>query len=132
VGGLIVTDDFARKYPQSVDRFVKAAVQGAYFAGQPQNRQAVFAIWAKSGYPQNYFERDYQGQDLKVALSPLTDDFIVGKYKSAATDALRFGLIRKPVDLTGWFDRGPVDRALAALHLEHFWVPADVDGRPKA
>ncbi|HMH65530.1 MAG TPA: ABC transporter substrate-binding protein [Rhizomicrobium sp.] len=132
VSGLIVTEDFARKYPQSVDRFVKAAVEGAYFAGLPQNRQAVFAIWAKSGYPQTYFERDYKGQDLKVGLSPLTDDFIVGKYKAAAADALRFGLIRKPVDLTGWFDRGPVERALVALHLEHFWVPADVDGKPKA
>jgi len=132
VGGLLVTDEFAARYPQSVDRFVNAVVRGAWFAGQPQNREAVFAIWAKSGIPQNYFEREYKGQDLRVVLSPLTDDFVVGKYKSATADALRFGLIRKPVDLTGWFDRGPVDRALAALQLEHFWVQADVDGKPKA
>ena len=132
VGGLLVTDEFAGKYPQSVDRFVNAVVRGAWFAGQPQNREAVFAIWAKSGVPQNYFEREYKGQDLRVVLSPLTDDFVVGKYKAAAADAQRFGLVRKPVDLNGWFDRGPVDRALAALHLEHFWTPADVNGKPKA
>jgi sulfonate transport system substrate-binding protein len=132
VGGLLVTDEFAAQYPQSVDRFVNAVVRGAWFAGQPQNREAVFAIWAKSGIPQNYFEREYKGQDLRVVLSPLTDDFVVGKYQAAAADALRFGLIRKPVDLNGWFDRGPVNRALAALHLEHFWTAADIDGKPKA
>jgi len=35
-------------------------------------------------YPQSYFEREYKGQDLRVVLSPLTDDFVVGKYRSAA------------------------------------------------
>jgi len=132
VGGLLVTDEFARKYPASVDHFVKAVVQGAWFAGQPQNRQAVYAIWAKSGVPQEYFEREYKDQDLKVTTSPLVDDYVVAKYKTAAADALRFGLVRKPVDLTGWFDRGPLNRALATLHLEHFWTPYDADGKPAA
>jgi len=132
VGGLLVTDDFARKYPQSVDRFVKAIVQGAWFAGQPQNRDAVFDIWAKSGVPKEYFEREYKNQDLKVTTSPLVDDFVVAKYKAAAADALRFGLVRKPVNLDGWFDRGPLNRALAALHLEHFWTPTDASGKPAA
>lgn len=130
VGGLLVTDAFARRYPQSVDRFVKSVVQGAWFAGQPQNRQAVFAIWAKSGVPLNYFEREYKSQDLRVTTSPLIDDFVVAKYRAAAADALRFGLVRKPVDLNGWFDRGPLSRALAVLKLENFWTPTDVNGRP--
>lgn len=129
VGGLLVTGEFADKYPQSVDRFVKAVVQGAWFAGQPQNRQAVFAIWAKSGIPQDYFEREYKGQDLRTVLSPLDDDFIAAKYRAAAADALKFDLVRKPVDLNGWIDRGPLTRALAALHLEHFWTPTAADGR---
>lgn len=132
VGGLLVTDEFARQYPQSVDRFVQAIVQGAWFAGQPQNRAAVYDIWAKSGLPKNYFEREYKNQDLKVTTSPLVDDFVVAKYRAVAADALRFGLVRKPVDLTGWFDRGPLTRALAALHLEHFWTPYDADGKPAA
>ena len=130
VGGLLVTDDFARKYPQSVDRFVQAIVQGAWFAGQPQNREAVYDIWAKSGVPRNYFEREYKDQDLKVTTSPLVDDFVVAKYKAAASDALRFGLVRKPVDLNGWFDKGPLNRALTALHLENFWTPYKADGKP--
>ena len=132
VGGLLVTDDFARKYPQNVDRFVKAIVQGAWFAGQPQNRDAVYDIWAKSGVPKEYFEREYKNQDLRVTTSPLVDDFVVAKYKAAAADALRFGLVRKPVNLDGWFDRGPLNRALAALHLEHFWTPTDASGKPAA
>jgi len=132
VGGLLATDEFAQKYPQSVDRFVKAVVQGAWFAGQPQNREAVYDIWAKSGVPKDYFEREYKNQDLKVTTSPLVDDYVLAKYKAAAADALRFGLVRKPVDLTGWFDRGPLNRALAALHLEHFWTLYDADGKPAA
>lgn len=130
VGGLLVTDEFARQYPQSVDLFVQAIVQGAWFAGQPQNRQAVYDIWAKSGVPKNYFEREYKNQDLKVTTSPLVDDFVVAKYKAAAADALRFGLVRKPVDLKDWFDRGPLNRALVALHLENFWTPYKADGTP--
>ena len=87
VGGLLVTDEFARKYPQSVDRFVQAIVQGAWFAGQPKNRDAVYDIWARSGVPKNYFEREYKDQDLKVTTSPLVDDFVVAKYEAAAADA---------------------------------------------
>ena len=130
VGGLLVTEEFAQKYPQSVDRFVKAVVQGAWFAGQPQNRQAVYDIWAKSGIPEDYFVREYKGQDLRTVLSPLDDDFIVAKYRAAAADALKFGLVRKPVDLNGWIDRGPLNRALVTFHLEHFWTPTAADGRP--
>ena len=130
VGGLLVTEEFAQKYPQSVDRFVKAVVEGAWFAGQPQNRQAVYDIWAKSGIPEDYFVREYKGQDLRTVLSPLDDDFIVAKYRAAAADALKFGLVRKPVDLNGWIDRGPLNRALVTLHLEHFWTPTAADGRP--
>lgn len=132
VGGLLVTDAFARKYPKSVDRFVKSVVRAAWFAGQPQNREAVFAIWAKSGVPLDYFRREYRGQDLRVTTSPLVDDFVVAKYKAAAADALRFGLVRKPVDLNGWFDRGPLNRALGELHLEKFWTPTGADGKPAA
>ncbi len=80
----------------------------------------------------NYFEREYRNQDLRVTTSPLVDDFVVAKYKSAAADAQRFGLVRKPVDLNGWFDKGPLNRALAALHLEHFWTPTGPDGKPQA
>jgi len=41
VGGLLVTDDFARKYPQSVDRFVKAIVQERF--GPPDSLRLVAA-----------------------------------------------------------------------------------------
>lgn len=132
VGGLLVTDDFARQYPAAVDLFVKSVVEAAAFAGRPENREAVFAIWAKSGVPQAYFEREYKNQDLKVVTSPLIDDFIVSKYRAAAADAQRFGLVRRPVDLNGWFDRAPLDRALKALKLEHFWTPYGADGKPTA
>lgn len=132
VGGLLVTEDFARRYPTATDRFVKAIVEGAAFAGKPENREAVYRIWAKSGLPADYFRREYRNQDIKVTTSPLIDDFVVGKYRAAAADAQRFGLLRKPVDLNGWFDRGPLNRALAALHLEHFWTPYGADGKPQA
>ena len=98
----------------------------------PQNRQAVYDIWAKSGVPKEYFEREYKNQDIKVTTSPLVDDYVVAKYKTAAADAVRFGLLRKPVDLSVWFDRGPLNRALSTLHLEHFWTPYDASGKPAA
>jgi sulfonate transport system substrate-binding protein len=125
---LLVTDAFAERYPALVDRVVKVAVQGAHWASEPANRQAVFEIWAKSGVPVKIYEEDYRGDELATRLDPLFDPYLTEQYHRAAADALRFGLIRAPVDVDHWIDHGPLERALAASHLENYWPAYDQDG----
>lgn len=125
----LVTDDFARRYPGIVDRVVRVVVDAAHWASEEDNRVALFELWSKNGVPAQYYAEDYSG-DLKSRLSPLLDDFIVERYRDGALRAERFGLIRTNVDVDGWIDRGPLDRALAALNLRDYWPAYDAAGNP--
>jgi sulfonate transport system substrate-binding protein len=128
---LLVTEEFASRYPEIVDRVVRVVAEAARWASDDANRATLFDLWSKNGVPAKYYAEDYQG-DLRVRLSPRLDDFIVERYRDGAARALRFGLIRTPVDVDGWFDRGPLDRALLALGLQHYWPDYDAAGEPKA
>lgn len=126
--GIFVRDDFAAKYPDAVDRFTRAVVAAAAWASKPENREAVFELWSKSGYDADIFRQGYEGIDLAYALNPLLDDYVIGRYQAAADDAFQLGLMRKPVSVNGWADRKPLDAALAALNLEHFWPSYNAEG----
>jgi sulfonate transport system substrate-binding protein len=127
---LLVTTDFASKYPAIVSRVVKVTVEAAYWASQEPNRGQVFAIWSKVGVPAKYFAEDYKGDSMKVRNSPLFDQFMTGRYKAAAAEALQFNLVRNQVEIDDWIDRGPLTAALASLHLQNYWTPLDQDGHP--
>lgn len=127
---LLVTSDFDNKYPAIVDRVVKVTVEAAYWTSQEQNRDQVFAIWSKIGVPAKYFAEDYKGDSMKVRNSPLFDQFMTGRYKAAAVEAADFNLVRERVELDNWIDRGPLNAALASLHLENYWTPLDQNGHP--
>jgi sulfonate transport system substrate-binding protein len=126
---LLVTEDFAQRHPELVDRVVKVAVEAAHWASEPANREAVFGIWAKSGVPVKVYEDDFRGDELRTRLDPLFDPYLTEQYRRAAADALRFGLIRSPVDIDDWIDPKPLQRALAALHLEGYWPSYGKDGQ---
>ncbi|MDE1172630.1 MAG: ABC transporter substrate-binding protein [Parvibaculaceae bacterium] len=126
----LVTDDFAKAHPTTVNRVVKVLVGEARWASEPANQPALYDIWAKVGVPAAFFKEAQSGEDPKVLNSPLFDDFITAQYKRSAEKSLRFGLIRSPVEVDGWIDPEPLALALKSLGLEHYWPTFDADGKP--
>lgn len=129
-GHILVRDEFATKYPDTTRRVTKVLVRAAQWASDPANRDEVLKLWAIPGvYTKELLAEDY-GDNIKLRSSPLLDPFLVGRYKDVVKDARQFGLIRKDVEVDGWFDRSFVDAALKELHLEDYWTPLDANGKP--
>ncbi|MGY2047892.1 ABC transporter substrate-binding protein [Methylobacterium sp. JK268] len=127
---LLVTSSFAAAHPDLVGRVVTASVRAAAWASDEANREALFAIWAKSGTPAEVFRADYEGQALAYRLSPLIDDLFVTNYREKAEQVRALGLVRRPVDVSGWFDSRFLDAALRSLGLDRAWTRYGADGRP--
>ena len=83
-----------------------------------------------TGTPAEVSARFFQGETLKYRNTPLFDDFLIGQYRTQAEQARAFGLLRRPVDLTGWFDLRYLDAALKDLGLEDYWQRLDAAGKP--
>lgn len=126
---LLVADEFAQRYPDIVDRVVKVGVAAARWASDDANRTALYEVWAKCGLPVKAFAEEFDGTDLKIRNRPVPDEFLIGRYKAAAEDARRFGLIRNDVDVDSWVDRGPYDRAASALGVGGYWPRLGADGK---
>jgi sulfonate transport system substrate-binding protein len=127
---LVVSDDFATKYPDITERVVKVLVQAAKFQSEADdNRTAIFSLWTKSGVPFNDWKEDLQKNSLKQLASPLLDDYFRAQYKRAVDDSKRFGLIRGNVDVDRWIDPSFLQKALHELNLETYWQPYDANGQ---
>lgn len=129
--GYTVTEDFASKYPDITQRVVNALVKSAYWTIQPENRDQVYGIWAKSGIPGQYFKEDWEGLDWKRKYSPLIDDYLVNSYKTSFEDSKKFGLARGKLDFDSYFDRSYLNKALAELKLQDYWRPENAAGQFK-
>jgi sulfonate transport system substrate-binding protein len=127
---LIAAESFVTQHPDLTARVVKAVVKAAYWSSQEENRDALFAIWARSGRPASIYRADFAGQPLKYRNTPLIDDYLIAAYRYQAQQARQYGLIRRDVSVDGWFDPSFVNAALKALHLEHDWTPYSADGKP--
>jgi sulfonate transport system substrate-binding protein len=127
---LLVLDDFESAHPDTVQKVVTAVVQAAYWSSDEANRNALFALWSKSGVPTESWASEYANQPLKDRNSPLIDPFLVARYQSVADDALRLNLIRQPVSVNGWFEPKYLDEALKSLKLEAYWPRFDASGKP--
>ncbi len=92
-------------------------MRAAAWASNDANREAVFALWEKSGTPAAVFRADYDGQRLAERLSPLVDDLLIDTYREKAARARDLGLVRRAVDVTGWFEPTYVDAAIRDLGL---------------
>lgn len=130
--GLVVTDDFATRYPDAVNRVVRTGVSAAHWASLPENRQAVLETWAESGLPLKYFEKDSESDNLAFRNSPLLDPFVIGRYKATVSDAVQYRLTRGTADIDAWIDAKPLQAALTSLGFQDFWVPFDFEGKPIA
>jgi sulfonate transport system substrate-binding protein len=131
-GTVIASDAFATAQPELTQRIITAFVRAADFASQEKNRDAVFDIWARSGRSAQIFREDCAGQTMQYRCSPLLDDFMVEQYRVQAQQARQYGLIRRDVDVQGWFDTHFLDTALQTLGLQNAWVRYDKNGKPVA
>lgn len=127
-----VDPKFEAKHPEIVQRVVKALVKAEAWAATEANREALFEVWAKSGHTVESFRIDFEGQALKDRFNPRIDAFIIGRYTEQKNDSLRLGLIRRDVNLDGWFEPKYVETAIKDLGLQGFWPTRDIDGNPVA
>lgn len=125
---LLVTDDFAQRQPQIVQRVVTTLVKAAKAYSDEQQRGELFAQWGKAELPERFWREDFIGQPLRVRLSPLLDPFLVARYKDAAEEAHALKLTRSKPEIESWFDRRWLDAALKELKLEGHWPEYGADG----
>jgi sulfonate transport system substrate-binding protein len=130
--GIIVTEEFLQAYPQASVRVAKGILRAARWASDEANRDEVFELWSKMGYPADTFREDFLGFPLRVRLNPLLDPFIVQRYKEAVEDSYKYKLTRKKFDAEQWIYPNVLNAALKELQLENYWTPTDPSGKPTA
>jgi sulfonate transport system substrate-binding protein len=129
---LIAQESFLRAHPDATQKIVNAIVRAAKWSSDEANRNAFFEISARTGFPVSGYRFDFENQPLKYRNSPLIDESIVEHYRYQAKQAKEYGLVRRDVDLNGWFDRTYLDKALASQGLTNYWQAFDASGKPVA
>jgi len=129
---LIGQEAFIKAHPDITQKIVSAIVRAARWSSDEANRDAFFEISARTGFPASGYRFDFSGQDLKYRNSPLIDASIVESYRFQAKQAKEYGLLRRDVDINGWFDRSFLDVALKEQGLIGYWQEYDAGGKPLA
>lgn len=127
---ILVTAAFEAAHPQIVAKIIKALVAAARWSSDEANREALMEVWAKSGTPASVYRYDFEGQPLRYRNSPLIDPFLIEHYRLQARQAKEFGLVRRNVDVNGWFEPRYLEQALKELGLENYWTRYGADGKP--
>lgn len=127
---LLVTRAFEAKHPGIVQKVVTGLVRAAAWASDEANREELFRIWGLSGVPVGIFRADFDGTSLAERSNPRLDDFLFARYADQAEAARKHGLIRRPVDIEGWFEPGYVEVAIRELGLDadRLWPRHDAAG----
>jgi len=119
---LIVSDEFAKKYPSTVKRIVRAYVKIAkWVTDHEQNPSEVFQLFTKSGIPYSAFKEDWGGEVYKVKVSPLVDPYLKTRYANSIQDAYKYKLIRQTFDVNKWIDTSFLDQVVKEEQLESYW-----------
>ncbi|MBB5191637.1 sulfonate transport system substrate-binding protein [Silvimonas terrae] len=130
--GVLVTDEFARKYPQTTTRLLKALLPANRWLADPANTNAYISLVAQMGFPEKTLHEDQDGEDALLQSSPLLTDYALSLYQGVADDAFRLKLARTRVDVKQWADRSFLTAALQQAQLTGFWPTLDNNGRKLA
>lgn len=128
--GLVVTEEFAKKYPEITYRFVKTFVRAAKLGSEPKNRAKTLALWSATGTPLSTYKKEYENVPLALILNPVPDEYTISHLKDGIKFCKQKGIIRKEFAFEEWLDRSYLDRALKELKLENYWPASDVNGKP--
>jgi sulfonate transport system substrate-binding protein len=134
-GALVVTDEFARKYPAIVKRIVKVYVLAAKWLNESPPTES-FKLWSKSGFTFSSFKEDFSGDDLRDRSNPLLDRYFAASFRDAIRDEKNFGLLRESFPLEGWFDPSFLQQVLKEQKLEGYWpdrpeLPTNTDAKTR-
>jgi sulfonate transport system substrate-binding protein len=127
---LWVGEEFEKKYPQIVQRFVNVFIKAAHWSSEEKNRETQYKLWTQSGNAYVDYKNEWDGYDLKLRFNPLLDEYYIARTKQAVAEALEFGLIRNNVTVDDWIEPKYLNTALKELGLENYWTPLDKDGKP--
>lgn len=126
---LVVTDDFAQKYPETTTRIVKVLLKAARWSSEEANRSEVYRLWALMGVASAAHWNEEAGRrSLRERASPLLDPYILSHYQKSVDRSFKLRLVRSRFDVQPWVDRRFLDAALKEQHLENYWQPQDVSG----
>lgn len=120
--GLVVTEEFAQKYPDITKRVVKVFIKAAYWASQDKNREAITQLQVKAGNKYKYIIQEYDGLTNKQKFNPLITQDDVDGYKKVLAFADKRKLIRKTFDIEKWVDKSYSEAAVKELGLANFWA----------
>jgi len=126
--GIVVTTAFEKAHPDLTEKVVRGFVLAAKYGSDEANRQAVFAIWAKSGLPAGSFAADFKDERLAHRDSPVIDPYLIARYKDQVAHAKAYHLITNTVDVDSWFQPKYLNEALAELKLQNYWPTYDSRG----
>ncbi len=128
--GLVVTEAFARKYPEITYRFVKTFVRAAKIGSEPKNRDKTLALWSATGTPLSTYKKEYENIPLALILDPVPDEYTISHLKDGIKFCKEKGIIRKAFTFEDWYDGSYLNRALKELKLEKYWPASDINGKP--
>jgi sulfonate transport system substrate-binding protein len=130
-GAFLVSEEFARKYPQATQRVLAAFLRAGHFASLEENRNELYDIWARAGQSRAAVAADYDGDLLRDRANPLLDEFFAANVTRGVKFAIDNKLIKQGFDIEAWIDRKSFNDAVRSLGYEKFWAPHDAKGAPQ-
>ncbi|MBV2132348.1 ABC transporter substrate-binding protein [Pseudomonas sp. MAP12] len=127
---VLVDGDFEQQHPEIVQKVVNGLVKTAAWVSAPENDDAAFALWAKSGTPVDSLRAEQGDLTLARRYSPRLDEFFVDRYRATVAESKELGLLRGDVNVTGWVEPKYVDTAIAQLGLQQLWPQYDAANQP--
>ena len=129
-GALLVREEFARKYPDIVKRFVKVWVKASQL--RSLNKNEALKLDTRAGTPLSTLKEDSKGKSILYLTSPKFDEQWLTHDKKSIALFKQHGLIRRTIDPEKeWVDTSFLNAALKELNLEKHWPDYDVNGNPK-
>ena len=117
----LVREEFARQYPDIVQRVVNILVEESHWASESENKDNLFNLWSKSGYDAKSFAFDYEGEDLKLEQSPLINKSGFNTLDKNIELAKNLNLIKKNPNVDQWVDFSYLNNALKNLNYQNYW-----------
>jgi sulfonate transport system substrate-binding protein len=126
---LLVTEDFAAKYPQLVQRVVNVSLKAAAWTSDAKNKTKAYQTWVKSGFGLTSWKQDHDWIAEDLRSSPLFDEFYRAHYKRLLAKAIELKLVRRSYDIDSWLDARYLNQGLKELKLETYWPQQNAEGK---